>query len=306
MADIDHNSAEAAPPARPPLGWRRVRPFAARALREPLVQFLLAGLALFIAGQVYADHVNAHRIIVTPAHVAQLANDYALQFGGKPDPATLEALIRRDVDDEVLFRQGRALRLDDGDQIVRRRVVQKMQFLMQDLNAPAEPTDAQLAAYYQGHAARYAAPARTSFSHIFFSSDTAGDAAAKARAQAVLKTLDDRTARAPDRGDPFPDLYDFAAYEPGQVKRVFGRTPFAQAVATTPPGRWAGPFRSGYGWHLLYVTGREAAASPPLASVRDAVRTDFLQDAQDAANKAAFNRLAHGYQVVRLDKGAGR
>ena len=286
--------------------WARLRPFALSVLREPLVHFLVLGLALVVAERIYADRVNVHRIVVTPAHAAQLANDYALQFGGRPDPATLEALVRRDADDEVLFREGRALRLDDGDQIVRRRIVQKMQFLIQDLNPPAEPTDAQLAAYYQAHAGHYAAPARTSFSHIFFSADKAGDAAAKARAQAVLKTLSDRTRRAPDLGDPFPDLYDFSAYEPGQVERLFGRTPFAQAVATTPPGHWAGPFRSGYGWHLLYVTGREAAASPPLARVRDAVRTDFLQDAQDAANKAAFAKLARGYRVVRQDKGAGR
>ena len=278
----------------------------ARVLREPLIHFLIAGAALFVAGQIYVSRTNQHRIVITPAHVAQLANDYALQFGARPDPATLEALIQRDVNDEILFRQGRALRLDQDDQIVRRRVVQKMQFLMQDLTPPAEPTDAQLSAYYQAHAAHYAAPARTSFSHIFFSSDTAGEAAARGRAEAVLKGLNDGVTRAPDRGDPFPDLYDFAAYEPEQVERVFGHTPFAAAVASAPPGHWAGPLRSGYGWHLLYVSARQAAASPPLAQVRDAVRTDYLQDAQDSSNKAAFDKLAKDYAVVRQDRGARR
>ena len=286
--------------------WAVLRPAVSRALREPLVHFLIAGLALFLAGQVYASHTNQHRIVITPAHVDQIANDYALQFGARPDPATLEALVQRDVNDEILFRQGRALRLDQDDQIVRRRVVQKMQFLMQDLNAPSEPTDAQLSTYYQAHTAHYAAPASTTFSHIFFSSDIAGEAAARGRAQAVLKGLSDRVTRAPDRGDPFPDLYDFAAYEPGQVERVFGHTPFAHGVASAPVGRWAGPFRSGYGWHLVYVSGRRAAASPPLAQVRDAVRTDYLQAAQDAANKAAFDKLARDYRVVRQDRGAGR
>ena len=287
-------------------GWISARPVLARILREPLTHFLILGLAVFVAAQVHAGRTSQHRIVITPAHVAQLANDYALQFGAKPDPATMEALIRRDVNDEILFRQGRAMRLDEGDQIVRRRVVQKMQFLMQDLNAPAEPTDAQLSAYYQAHGAHYAAVPRASFSHIFFSSDTAGDAAAKARAEVVLKSLNDGITRAPDRGDPFPDLYDFAAYEPGQVERVFGHTPFAQVVASAPVGRWVGPVRSGYGWHLIYVSARQAAASPPLAQVRDAVRTDYLQEAQDAANKAAFDKLARDYRVVRQDKGAGR
>jgi hypothetical protein len=37
--------------------------------------------------------------------------------------------------------------------------------------------------------------------------------------------------------------------------------------------------------------------------VRDAVRTDYLQDAQDATNQTAFDKLAHRYSVVRKDLG---
>jgi hypothetical protein len=270
-----------------------------RILREPLAHFALAGLALFAASMIYQSQTDQHRILITPAHVAELANSYALQFGDKPDAPTLDALIKRDIHDEVLFREGKALKLDQDDQIVRRRVVQKMQFLMQDLNAPAEPSDAQLQAYYDAHAAHYATPARVTFSHIYFSADNGGDEAAKARAAAVLKRLSDKTTRAPDLGDPFPDLYDFAAYEPEQIYRLFGHSPFAKAVETSPVGRWAGPFKSGYGWHLLYVDARQAGARPPLAQVRDAVRTDFLQDAQDAANQAAFDKLAKTYHVIR-------
>jgi peptidyl-prolyl cis-trans isomerase C len=283
---------------------RAAAPLIRRVLREPLTHFLIAGLALFIAGHLYQQRTDRHRIVITAAHTAQLANDYALQFGAQPDAQTMDALIRRDVNDEILFRQGLALKLDADDQIVRRRVVQKMQFLMQDLSAPAEPTDAQLQTYYQAHAAHYAAPPRTTFSHIYFSADVGGDAAAKTRATAVLRTLSDQTTRAPDKGDAFPDLYDFAAYEPDQVDRLFGRTPFSDAVVTTPPGHWAGPFRSGYGWHLLYVDARQAAAQPPLGQVRDAVRADYLQAAQDAANQTAFDKLARDYTVVRQDRSA--
>ena len=269
--------------------------------REPLAHFVVAGLALFLAASLYQRQTDQYRIVVTPAHVAELANAYALQFGDKPDAPTLDALIKRDVHDEVLYREGKALKLDQGDQIVRRRVVQKMQFLMQDLNAPAEPTDAQLQAYYDAHAVHYALPARATFSHIYFSADNGGDNAARARAAAVLKRLPDKTTRAPDLGDAFPDLYDFAAYEPEQISRLFGHTPFSDAVQTSPIGHWVGPFKSGYGWHLLYIDSREAGARPPLAQVRDAVRTDYLQDAQDGANQAAFDKLAKRYHVVRED-----
>lgn len=292
-------------PAVAPAARARSAPnWVRRVASEPLAHFVIAGLALFVAGQLYQSQVNQHRIVITPAHAAQLANDYALQFGQKPDPATWDALVKRDIHDEILFRQGVALKLDQDDQIVRRRVVQKMQFLMQDLNAPAEPGDAQLQAYYNARADHYATPARTTFSHIFFSSDNGGDTAAKARAEAALRGLSNAVTRAPERGDPFPDLYDFSAYEPEQIYRLFGHTPFAEAVQTAPAGHWEGPFRSAYGWHLVYVSARQVAGRPPLAEVRDAVRTDYLDAAQEAANNMAFDKLARQYQVVRRDRTA--
>jgi len=279
-----------------------MRAMLSRILAEPLAHFVVAGLVLFLAGRAYQSQTDVHRIVITPAHVAQLANDYALQFGSRPDGPTLNALLQRDIHDEILFRQGLALKLDRGDEIVRRRVVQKMQFLMQDLHPPAEPTEAQLQAYYAAHAARYEAQPKVSFTHIYFSSDKGGDQAAKARAEAALKTLPAGVTRAPERGDAFPDLYDFSAYEPEQIYRLFGRTPFSDAALTVPAGHWVGPFHSGYGWHLLYVDSRQAAEHPPLGAVRDAVRSDDLQDAQEKANDTAFARLARDFRVVRADK----
>lgn len=254
---------------------------------------------LFAAGHAYQSQIDVHRIIVTPAHVRQLANDYALQYGEPPDGPTLAGLVRRDLHDEILYRQALALKLDRDDEIVRRRVVQKMQFLLQNTHLPAEPTAAELRAYYAAHATRYQTPAKVSFTHIFFSSDEGGEAAAQARALAALKALKPGVTRAPDLGDPFPDLYDFSTYEPEQVFRLFGHTPFSDATLAAPVGRWVGPYKSGYGWHLLNVGDRKAAAPPPFETVRERVRDDALQDAQARANDDAFTRLARDYRVVQ-------
>jgi hypothetical protein len=275
-----------------------------RVLTEPLFHFVVLGFVLFLAGRAYQTRSDVYRIEVTPAHVAQLSRSYALQFGTPPDAATLEQIVRDDLRDEMLFRQGRALKLDQDDAIVRRRVVQKEQFLIQNLHAPAEPTEAQLAAYYAQHAERYAAPPRAGFSHIYFAVGPDGDAGAQARARAALAHIPAGVARAPERGDAFPDLYDFAAFEPQQVERLFGRTEFADAVFTAPLGGWSGPYRSAYGWHLLHVDTRVAGGRPPLSEVRDRVRSDYLQAAQDRANATAFAQIARRFTVVRADRRA--
>jgi hypothetical protein len=275
-----------------------------RLLSEPLTHFAILGAILFVCGQVYAARTNTYRIEVTPAHVAQLSHKYELQFGRPPDPVTLDRLVRDDIHDEILFRQGMALKLDQDDEIVRRRIVQKEQFLLQNLSAPAEPTDAQLAAYYAAHHDLYAAPPRVTFSHIYFGVGPGGDAAAQARAKAVLGKLSASVTRGPELGDAFPDLYDFSAFEPEQVERLFGHTPLSQAVFTAPVGRWSGPFRSAYGWHLIHVDARVAGGPTPLSEIGDRVRTDYLQAASDKANAQAFDKIARRFTVVRKDVGA--
>lgn len=279
---------------------RALRPF----VREPLVHFVLAGLLLFVASRFYAEQQNVYSIDVTAAHVAQLAHQYALQFGAPPSPTTLETLVERDVKDEMLYRQGLGLELDQDDEIVRRRVIQKMEFLMQDLNAPAEPSEVQLEAYYKAHMQRYLTVPRATFSHIYFSLDRAGDAYARARA--ALGSLSSQITRAPDRGDPFPDSYDFAFYQRDQVTRLFGHTPMSDAVFAAPVGRWSGPFRSGLGWHLVFIDERKPAVLPPFSGVRERVRADYLRDTQENANQAAFADLARRFSVTRHDRSAPR
>ena len=260
-------------------------------LREPLLHFILAGLVVFWIGEIRKDHTDLHRIVITPQRKAHLTSQYALQFGTRPDAPTLKELVNGDVRDEILFREGLALGLDKDDEIVRRRIIQKMQFLLEDVQPPAEPDDVRLETYYRAHLDRYSLPTRTTFSHIYFS-------AARQRALAVLQHLPAGSERAPESGDPFPDLYDFSNYGREQVERLFGHSEFSQAVVSDPPGRWAGPFRSAYGWHLLYVQSRQPGMARPFAEVRDQVRADYLLEEQHRANDAALRQLERKFTIV--------
>jgi parvulin-like peptidyl-prolyl isomerase len=279
-------------------------------MREPLLHFVVVGFVLFAVGQIHRERTDTYRIVVSPQREALLANRYALQFGTQPNPLTRAALVQRDVEEEMLFRQGLALGLDKEDEIVRRRIVQKMRFLLQDSSAPAEPEEAQLNAYYRAHSQRYVAPARVTFSHVFFSSEK-GEERAYARAKTSLARLVARGASAKAEaagaaesgaaamGDPFPDLQHFSAYDAAQVQRLFGRTEISEAVFTAPAGRWAGPYKSSYGWHLIWIDSRQAPAQQPLSAVLDRVRTDYLLAEQARANQSAFSDVARAYTVVR-------
>jgi peptidyl-prolyl cis-trans isomerase C len=266
-------------------------------LSEPVVHFVAAGLVLFAASKVLGTDDDAHVIVITPQREAQLASRYAMQFGASPSTTTLSQLVDLEIEEEILFRHGVALGLDRDDEIVRRRVVQKMQFLLHDVQAPPEPQDAELRAYFEQHADRYVKPPRVTFTHVYFSGDE-GDDVARSRARHVLERLINGEP-SDEVGDPFADLYHFAAYEPEQVKRLFGVTELSAAAFCVPPGRWMGPYGSGYGWHLIRVEARQESQQPRFVDVRERVRTDYLLDEQERRNIAAFDELASEYEVVR-------
>jgi peptidyl-prolyl cis-trans isomerase C len=178
-----------------------------------------------------------------------------------------------------------------------------MQFLQQDLRPVPAPSEGDLRRYYAAHTARYGTAERVGFSHVFFSADRGGDAAAKARAQAALGQLGAGVLRAPERGDAFPDSYDFSGLDHEQAQRLFGKTELSQALFSAPVGQWAGPYRSGFGWHLVRVDDHEAGRAKPFGEVRGQVETDVRDDARERENLAGFAALKRRYSIVRRDRG---
>lgn len=297
--DARPNWLQAARRRRFPGRWKAR---ALKVLREPLLHFLIAGALILVAVQAWRSAHDDRRIVVGDAQVAELMGKHRLQYGKDPTPGQLEGLIRGYVDEEILYREGRALGLDRNDEIVRRRVVQKVEFLRQDLAIPTEPDEAALRRYFADHAAEYAQPSRASFRQLYFSPDNGGWAPARARAEAALARLTAGLPWEKAGGDPFPDQAQYGAMSRVEASRVFGVSGMADAVEAAPVGRWSGPYASGYGWHLVLVQARYPGAPGDFNALRETVRGDYLRDAQAKANAQAMERMRARYSVVREDK----
>ena len=275
----------------------------ARLVRDPLVHFLIAGLLIFFASQAWHDAHDRRVIVVTAERAAELSTKYRLQFGNAPSSAQLTQLIDAYVLQEALYREGKAMGLDRDDEIIRRRVSQKVSFLQQDRSLPAAPRAGELQAWYGAHLKDYETPVRITYSHLYFSADGVEDAVSRARAARALVRL--RSGALPGGGgaDDFPYQNGFAAQTPTEAGRLFGDTDFTDQLQTAPLATWSGPYRSGYGWHLLKVEARVLGATPAFAKVQDEVREDYLHGAQAKANAQAMDRLTARYRVVRQDLG---
>ena len=275
-------------------------PFVNRVLREPLVHFLAIGLLLFLLFALVNDDQrnDGNRIDITDADVEQLVAIFRKQWQRPPNAQELQSLIDSRVREEVLYREGLAMGLDKDDTIVRRRLAQKVEFLIGDVSGVTEPDDATLQAYYDENAERYREPPRLSFSHIYFNTDRRGEQAAT-DARALLERLraaSPRVTQAPDEGDPFMLPRVYVDKRTDEIARDFGRA-FSQEITGLETKQWHGPVASAYGLHLVYIASREEASQPPLEQVRSRVANDWLVDQRRLADERIYERLRSRYEI---------
>jgi hypothetical protein len=269
-------------------------------IREPFFQFIALGVILFSVSEYLEARSNFARIDITHAQVEGIKSNYRLQYGASPTAEQLNDLVDQFIKEEVFYHEALRLKLDQDDEIIRRRLVQKFEFLQQDLGTPKDPSDAELQAYYQSHEKNYEIPERLTFSHVFFSIDHGSNGEARARAERALAELRRQgVTRAPESGDSFPGAIDYAGATATQIRRAFGAGALSDELFNIPLGEWTGPFRSGFGWHLVYVTAHEPTRIAPYESAQDAVRRDYSEAQRGAHNAEALANLKKHFTIVR-------
>ena len=259
-----------------------------RLAKEPLVHFLALGVFIFILdgwlGGSGGELAQGKRVVVDAERVAWLIEGWTRQWRRPPTEAELRGLVEGRIREEVLYREALAMGLDQDDTIVRRRLVQKVEFLTEDMAAQSEPTDEQLSSYLRENRERYQVPARLSFRHIYFNADERG-AQVEADAKAVLaelRELGGRPDRAAERGDRFMLESEFKLKTEREVALRMG-TEFARELFSLQSNGWDGPLLSGYGFHLVHVLERVPGREPELEKIRRRIVNDYTRDQRQQA-----------------------
>jgi peptidyl-prolyl cis-trans isomerase C len=274
-----------------------------RWLREPLLQFLLAGLLLF-AGYSWMHPSGSrpesdHRIELTADDLRQIQIAWLAQGREALSAEQMQSLVDDRVREEILYREALSLGLDQDDTIIRRRLAQKMEFLFEDVAALRDPGADELRAWFEQHTQRFALPARASFRHLYFSPDRRGERAREDAARAFAK-LANQAEDAPDTAalaDPFmfQDYYADRSFD--DVARTLGPE-FARALFALAPGAWSGPIESGYGWHLVWIEVITPARAPSFEEVEPDIRREWIDEQRAEIRARAFAAMRARYDVV--------
>ncbi len=271
-------------------GWRNR---AAALLREPLVHFLLAGALIFVILSGRAPDTGERRIVVDEAAVSGLVNRYIEAFRRPPSDEELDGLIQDYVRGEVYYREALRLGLDRDDDVVKKRLRNKMLAIAGADAEATRPSDAQLQALLDKDPARYAEPPRYTLEQLYLGPDNpATRAAAKAQLAALAPGAMPRLATQPI---PLPQHLDAAPLI--DIATQFGDD-FTDALGKAPAGRWFGPVASGFGLHVVKVEKREAPPPPKLDDIRQRLENDWRSAAVRKAEAENLKALLKGYDVV--------
>lgn len=267
------------------------------ALREPLVHFLVIGAAVFALYTVNRDPAPTlrDRIVVSEGQVQQLVVVFQGTWQRPPTPEELRGLVDSHVKEEVYYREALKLGLDRNDTAIRRRMQQKMEFLIEPPAAELEPTEAELEAYLAAKRERFRVEPRIAFRQVYLNVDKPGLPAPQ-RASLLLDEL--RRNGKIVTGDDATLLPAAMQAAPLRlIARSFGED-FAAALPDLPVGEWSGPVASTYGLHLVRIESLVEGYDPPLAELRHLVLQEWQYEKRQAYAAEEYRRLREGYDVI--------
>lgn len=279
-------------------------PSLSRMAKEPLLHFLLIGGGLFLAfgwressspAPGAPAGMGTTKVVVTQDDLSRLIDLYSKTWQRLPTDTELSVVVEDFVRNEVFYREALAIGLERDDEVIKRRLRQKMEFIFDNIAALGEPTDEELKAFMGLHRAKYLADPKVGFRQVFISTSKRG-ARADQDARELLAQL--AAGADPDQaGDPTllePVVKPSPLWD---IRKQFGDD-FAKVLLTLKPGAWAGPVRSTYGLHLVLLQDLASQRLPELRDIREIVRQDWIIERQRVLRDEAYAKIRARYEVV--------
>ncbi len=265
-------------------------------LKEPFFHFILIGIALFLLYGLVNDKSNSKdTILINDFDVNDIIAKWEMQWNRPPTEKELQNLINQNIKQEIFYLEALKMNLDHNDEIIKRRLAQKMQFLSNDIASLKEPTNEELQQYYKDHSEKYLTPYSYSLYQITFSPDKRENNfqdAAETLSQFPASTFEEMK----NRGDQLPFRYYFEDVSANDLSLQLG-SKFPEALLNKEINKWIGPIPSGFGVHLVYITQIIEPQLPEFDSIKKSIINDFEYDYQKEVDALIYAELKKKYTI---------
>ncbi|WP_316181574.1 MULTISPECIES: peptidylprolyl isomerase [unclassified Bradyrhizobium] len=252
--------------------------------REPLLHFLVLGGLIFAADAIIHPPAKDEKVIaVTKALRQSFIDTFDEDKQRTPSETELQKMVEAWVASEILYREGKTLGVDRGDEMIRDRVAFKLQYLIFDQVRVPQPSEEQLRAWFADNHARFDEPERVSFLMTPPSDEaTARRYLDDIREQRESEELHDQTRAVLDR--PVPSLA--AGFGDG----------FSDGLLKAPLQEWT-LLQSKDGWHVVRLDARTPGAPAKLEDIRaEAAKIWHTEETRKRAWEAV-SRLKANYTI---------
>jgi parvulin-like peptidyl-prolyl isomerase len=272
-------------------------------LKEPVVYFFVLGFVVFglhsfLNNNSEDENTDPFTVGITSADIEWIRSSWEARMKRQPTPSELQSLIDSYVREEILSREAYAMDLDERDIVIKRRLVQKLTFVFEDLAETIEPVDDELKNYMRENQEKYRIPEMISFTQVYFKSGKRKDAMEEAKTVlARLKSLQSPPEEAVSLGDAIMIDSSFRKKSPDEVARILGRE-FTDELFSIDEKGWQGPIESTFGLHLVYISDHIASRMPEFENIRDNVKYDFMYGRKKEVIDSAYNAVRSRYTIL--------
>ncbi|UCH83075.1 MAG: peptidyl-prolyl cis-trans isomerase [Candidatus Latescibacterota bacterium] len=260
--------------------------------------FVVFGLHAFLNMEKEAITDDPFTVDVTSADIEWLRSSWEGRMQRKPSPEELRGLVDSFIREEILAREAYTMGLDEQDQVIKRRLVQKLTFVFEDLAESVEPADETLIEYAEANQDKYRIPETISFTQVYFNPDDHSDVVAVAEGVlARAKTGNVSVADAVAMGDAImlDSSYDELSVQ--RVAGVFGPS-FAEVLFAIDGTGWCGPIASSFGLHIVHINNRTESRLPDFESIRERVRYDYMYDQKKKVIDHLYGSVKSRYTIL--------
>jgi hypothetical protein len=275
-------------------------------IKEPLVHFLIIGaIAFALYSFVKGSYVDKdYAIQISKSEVEAMINKWMAQLKRPPTKEEVDIFLEDYVQREILFREAKSMGLDKNDMVIKNRMLQKIDFLTNDLLVTASPTDAEALKYFNDNLEKYTIPRKIDFIHIFFNLDKRNFDDAKQTALDVKKNLN-KSSSIPnnyfEKGDLFILPYEFYDLSKDEVSNKFGRSELSENLFGLEEKEWSGPYLSSYGMHLVYVSDKKSQGTLKFEDVKSDIKDLLIKNKRRDTKKRIISELKKKYDITYTD-----
>lgn len=274
--------------------------------QDSFFRFLMVGGLIYVASLWFQKPAltqkNSKNIFITKQEQFRQRLSFRSTNKRNPTPDEFKQVLAKHLEDEILFREALKLGLWHQDPTMRRYLIKKMRFMLEDTISMAEPDDQELQAFQptftKTHPQQALIPAYIGFSHVYLNPAQRKETiTATARSWLVKLQENSRKPKEPlVGGDPFIFGSHFKHQPVKGLRNKFGGD-FIHKILKAPVGQWFGPLKSAVGTHLVFVKSKTPSRPKTFNEIRPQLMAAYKHQQRKDANKALYSALKKQYHI---------